>query len=55
MYQKLLAIFSISLLLAFLGVLAIWVREIDIKIVLAITGALALYDFWLEAFRGNGK
>lgn len=55
MYDKLLAVFSIALLVAFLLVLGWWIEGTDVKIVLAITALLAAYDFWLDAFRGNGK
>lgn len=55
MYDKFLAVFSVSLFIAFLFVLGLWVEGIDIKIVLALTGALAAIDFFREAFLGNGK
>jgi len=55
MYEKFLAVFALCLFVAFLAVLGIWVEGIDIKIVLALTGLLAAYDFWLDAFKGGGK
>ena len=57
MYDKLLAIVALALYLAFIAILGYAVEGWDIKIVLIITGLMATYDFWLEAFRKikNGK
>ncbi|CFX64330.1 conserved exported protein of unknown function [Candidatus Filomicrobium marinum] len=50
MYDKLLAIFSLALYLAFIAILGYAVEGWDIKIVLIITGLMVTYDFWREAF-----
>lgn len=56
MYDKVLAIGSILLFGGFLLILAIWVEEAPaLPFVLAITFAMAAYDFWCDAFRGPDK
>lgn len=50
MYQKILAIFTLTLFALFMAILGIWVESISLKIVLAITVLMCAYDFWLSAF-----
>lgn len=55
MYEKFLAIFTLTLFAVFMAILGIWVESISLKIVLAITVLMCAYDFWLSAFRKRGK
>lgn len=51
--DKVLALLSMALFIAFLGILIWWVQEIDLIIVVVVVTAMALYDFWKGA--GHGK
>ena len=42
---------ALTTLALFLGVLVVYVAEIDLAIVSFIGMALAIYDFWLHLFR----
>ena len=42
---------ALTTLALFLGVLVVYVAEIDLAIVSLIGMALAIYDFWLHLFR----
>ena len=53
MADKVFAAVSIGLLIAFLGVVVAFVREIDLAIVILLGIGLAGYDFWTSIFR-NG-
>lgn len=47
--DKLLAALSMVLLIGFLGILAWWVREVDLIIVIVLVIGMAIYDFWKGA------
>ena len=47
--DKILAVLSLALFIAFLGILIWWVREPDLIIVVAIVTAMAAIDFWKGA------
>ena len=51
--DKILAVLSLLLFVAFLGILVWWVKEPDLIIVVVVVTVMALYDFWLGA--GHGK
>ena len=51
MFDKLMAIVSILLFVASIGILGWWVESWALKIILAGSVAMAAYDFWLDAFR----
>ncbi|MGD9785591.1 MAG: hypothetical protein AB7E80_07805 [Hyphomicrobiaceae bacterium] len=58
MYDKLLALISYALFVAFLAILGIWVESVSLKLVLIITALMCGYDFFLDAFsrkNGNGS
>lgn len=50
MTDALLSLVALLGFIAFLLILALWVRQTDLIVVLAIGVALATYDFW-RAFR----
>lgn len=51
--DKVLAVLSMALFIAFLGILIWWVREPDLIIVVAVVSAMAVYDFWKGAGHGE--
>lgn len=55
MTDKVFAAISLCMLVAFLGVVIAFVREIDLAIVILLGIGLASYDFWLSVFRNGGS
>jgi hypothetical protein len=55
MLDKLIGVIALLTLAAFLGVVIVFVPEIDLTIVLLFTIALAAFDFYWAEIRGNGK
>lgn len=47
--DKVLAVLSMALVIAFLGILVWWVREPDLIIVVAIVCGMAIFDFYKGA------
>ncbi|MCB1725204.1 MAG: hypothetical protein H6959_06865 [Chromatiaceae bacterium] len=54
MTDKIMAILALSTMIVFLGVVAWFVPDIDLIIVIAFVSLLAVYDFW-SSFRDPGK
>lgn len=58
-FDKVVAVASVGSFIAFLVIVGLWVDSISLKIVLMLSGLMALYDFWLDAFttkkNGNGN
>jgi hypothetical protein len=52
MTDKIMAILALATMILFLGVVAWFVPEIDLIIVIAFVSLLAIYDFW-QSLRGN--
>ena len=50
MSDKVMAIVALATMITFLAVVAWFVPEIDLILVIALVSALAMYDFW-ESFR----
>lgn len=48
-----LAIFSLAVFIAFLGIIVYFVAEVDLAIVVVIVVAMAAFDFYRTAFRRN--
>lgn len=46
MSDKIMAVLALATMIAFLGVVAWFVPEIDLIIVIAFVSLLAIYDFW---------
>lgn len=46
MVDKILAALSLALLVSFLGVVVVFVREVDLTIVISLGIGLATYDLW---------
>ena len=46
MVDKFLAVLALAAMVAFLGVVAWFVPEIDLITVIALVSLLAIYDFW---------
>lgn len=46
MTDKIMAILGVATFIAFLGVVAWFVPDIDLIVVIAVVSALAIYDFW---------
>lgn len=56
MIDKFLAVVSLACLIGFMGVIIWFVPDPDLVIVTIIVLAMAVYDFYREAFRkGGGK
>lgn len=56
MYDRILALFSFALFVAFLAVLGIWVESVSLKAVLAVTALMCGYDFLRDTvLRRNGN
>tara|TARA_E500000331_G_scaffold317514_1_gene328972 strand:+ start:530 stop:706 length:177 start_codon:yes stop_codon:yes gene_type:complete len=53
MTDRILAAISLLMLFAFLSVVVVFVREIDLAIVIFLGIGLASYDFWAH-FRNDG-
>ena len=51
--DKLLAVLSMALFVAFLGILIWWVKEPDLIIVVVIVTVMAAIDFWKGAGHGQ--
>ena len=54
MTDKIMAFLAIATMILFLGVVAWFVPEIDLIIVIAFVSLLAIYDFW-QQLRHNGN
>lgn len=54
MTDKIMAILALATMITFLGVVAWFVPEIDLIIVIAFVSLLAIYDFW-TSLRGPKK
>lgn len=55
MLDKILATISLLMLIAFMGTVIGFVKEIDLAIVTIIVLAMAIYDFWATLRRGHGS
>jgi hypothetical protein len=51
MVDRILSVLALAGFAAFLFILAWWVREIDLAIVIVVGVAMAAYDLWRLAFR----
>ena len=56
MTDKIMAFAALATMILFLGVVAWFVPEIDLILVIAFVSLLAIYDFWqsLRQKKGNG-
>ena len=55
MIDKIMAILGLASLIAFLAVVAWFVPDIDLIVVIVVVSLLAIYDFWRTFHeRGNG-
>lgn len=52
--DRILAVFSLAVFGAFLGIVVYFVTEADLATVVVIVIAMAGYDFYRTVFRGNG-
>ena len=48
MLDKVLAIFSLALLIAFTGVIVWYIARPNLTVIVVLVVALAVYDFWRE-------
>lgn len=55
MTDRILAVAALLVLAAFLGVLIVFVPEIDLTIVIVVVLILAAVDFYLAAFRNRKR
>lgn len=53
MTDKIMAILALATMIVFLGVVAWFVPDIDLIIVIALVSLLAIYDFW-QSLRSKG-
>lgn len=56
MTDKIMAILALATMISFLGVVVVFVPEVDLIIVVLLVSAMAIYDFWqtLRSGRNNG-
>ena len=54
MIDKVLAVISVACLIGFMGIIIWFVPDPDLVIVTIAVLAMALYDFYREAFRNGG-
>jgi len=54
MTDKIMAIMALTTMMAFLGVVAWFVPDIDLIIVIGLVSLLAIYDFW-RTLRDKGN
>lgn len=56
MTDKIMALLALATMITFLGVVAWFVPDIDLIIVIGVVSLLAIYDFWhtLRNSRSNG-
>ena len=54
MADKIMAIVALSMMIASLVIVAVFVPDIDLIIVIAVVSALATYDFW-QTFHSKSK
>ena len=54
MIDKVMAVGSLFGLIIFLGVIVVYVPEVDLTIVMLLVAAFASYDFYRTIFRGGG-
>lgn len=55
MMDKIFAAISLITLIAFVGVVVGFVREVDLAIVIVVVVLMATYDFWKTLWGGNGN
>jgi hypothetical protein len=53
MLDKIIAVLALATMIAFLGVVAVFVPSVDLVVVIVFVSLLASYDFW-QALRNNG-
>lgn len=46
MMDKIMAVLALATVIAFLGVVVVFVPEVDLMVVVVLVSALAIYDFW---------
>ncbi|WP_199930477.1 hypothetical protein [Sedimenticola thiotaurini] len=54
MTDKIMAIVALATMIAFLGVVAWFVPDLDLILVIGLVSLLAIYDFW-HTLRNGGK
>ena len=58
MLDRILVTIAMALLIAFLGTVVVFVKEIDLTMVIALVVAMAIYEIWTELNRrrnGDGR
>ena len=50
MADKIMAVLGLATMIAFLGVVVVFVPDLDLFVVVLVVSALAIYDFW-RSFR----
>ena len=55
MIDKIMAFLALATMIAFLGVVVVFVPEVDLIIVVAMVSAMAIYDFWQSLHKGNNN
>jgi len=55
MFDKFWAVFSLSMIIAFLGTIIYFVTDIDLVVVVAIVVVMAVYDFWRSFALDNDR
>lgn len=54
MADKILALLSLSLLIAFVGIVVVYVGELDLTIIAVVVLLMVVYDFWDSLRKGGG-
>jgi len=55
MFDKFWAVFSLLMVIAFLGTIIYFVTDIDLVVVVAIVVVMVIYDFWRSFARDDGN
>ena len=58
MLDRLLAAIAVLLLIAFLGIVVVFVKEIDLTVVIVLVVAMTIHQIWVELranTSGNGR
>ena len=54
MTDKIMAVLALATMITFLGVVAFFVPDIDLIVVIALVSMMAIYDFW-QSFRAKRR
>lgn len=53
MIDKVIGLLALAVLVAFFGILVVFVPDVDLILVVGVVAAMAAYDFYLTLFKGK--